>query len=365
MVLFGFYMAGQLRSYSDYSILSESDRTVGESEYYSEFNNNLLTYGSDGVFCVGMDNTLLWSQSFELGQILFDRCGDYAIIAEKSGMSVYLFNTGGFVSRIDVTDRILQAAVSAQGEVAVVLDEDDSYGLELYDSSGEEMASGKAHMENNGYPMSVDVSYDGTLMAVAFMNISGGKTDTRMLFYNFGSVGENEVDHVVSEFEYEDCVVAEVSFLKNGRLVAFGDNGIMIYSSDQKPELIREVELEDEVTSVFTGENGFGVVYYNKDGLKNESSDAEALSTYTLSLYSSSGKLRHEQGFDLSYNKIEILENGEVCILGDNACEIISKRGSVKFTYSFDEELCEVISAGSLHEYYLVMKGHTDKVRLK
>ena len=47
-------------------------------------------------------------------------------------------------------------------------------------------------------------------------------------FYNFGDVGQNEDDRIVSGYKYEGVVVPQIQYLDNNRSVALKDNGFTL-----------------------------------------------------------------------------------------------------------------------------------------
>ena len=361
----GFYIAGQVRTYSDYTVLKSTDRSYSSVATYETFNDNLIVYGSDGITCTDIEDNLLWSQSYELEQPVFAQCEDYAVIAEKDGKEIYVFDTNGYVTQYDTTARILQVDVAADGSVAVVTISGEDYNILLYDIEGELQAKGEVHLDNTGYPAAIALSPNARLLAVSYVCIGEGSVNATLNFYNFGSVGDNEIDNIVSSYSYDNLVIAQLAFLNDKQLVAFGNGEIQIYSGAQKPALSKQITLDNQINSIFYGEEIFGVVYQNDTTAVAISGDSEDLSTYTMVVYNENGKRKYEHDFDLSYSDIRVLSNGEVCILGEFACEIVSRHGKTKFQYTFDETLYGIIAQGNLQNYVFVLSDHTDQIRLK
>ncbi len=72
-----------------------------------------------------------------------------------------------------------------------------------------------------------------------------------MHFYNFGSVGENEIDRIVSANSFSDMVIPQLDFVSDDRMVAYGDSEIAIFEGTQKPKLTQEIPLTGEAKSIF------------------------------------------------------------------------------------------------------------------
>ena len=60
---------------------------------------------------------------------------------------------------------------------------------------------------------------------------------TTIAFYNFGSVGQNEIDNCVGSYSYPDMVFPEIDFLSNDKMVAFGDGEVILFEGTQKPQV--------------------------------------------------------------------------------------------------------------------------------
>ena len=69
--------------------------------------------------------------------------------------------------------------------------------------------------------------------------------------------------------------------------------------------------------------------------------------------------------FDTDYMNVRILGNGEICILGENSCEIFNGRGIRKFQYDFEEHLYQILSGRMQTDYIFLLEGETQKVKLR
>ncbi|MCR5785087.1 MAG: DUF5711 family protein [Eubacterium sp.] len=358
------YLIGQTHTYTDYEVLSSVERTDDETVKITSFKGNVLKYGSDGISLTDLSNNIIWNQSFEIESNEIVKSEEYVAVVETGGTQIYLFGEEGFVSKIETKRQTVRAAVSDIGTVATIEYEDGVNYIELFDSEGNELAEGEAHIENNGTPVSIALSPSGTLMAVVYFDYSSGEVASTVTFYNFGSVGQNEIDNIVSTNE-TDSVIAEIEFVTDDKCIAFGNNIIQVYKGKQKPSLDKEIEVEEEIESVFCENERFGYVVCNEDEVYSASSDAEEESLYTINVYNYKGRRLYQTGFDMSYDKIEVLENTEVCIMGTTSCEILSKWGKPRFIYTFEQNLLEVFSASSMHSYEVILSDHTEHIRLK
>ena len=85
-------------------------------------------------------------------------------------------------------------------------------------------------------------------------------------------------------------------------MVAMGDEKFIIFGGKEKPKVIKEIPMEQELKSVFYNENYIGVTYESeKEG-----------STYHIKVYDIKGKTVMENDTELFYDTIRFLSNNEI-----------------------------------------------------
>lgn len=349
----GLYMA--LRQYNDFDIRSSVERTDTAATKFQEFHGNILKFSNDGALYTDHDNEMIWNQTFEMTEPTIDICEGYLVIYDKQGTQIYIMTVDGMAGSIETTLPIRQVSIANQGTVAVLMDNHSTGQLALYDKSGKELANGAIHGEKGGYPVAIALSNDAIKLAVSMLDINDGSIKTTVAFYNFGSVGENEIDHIVSANSFSDMVIPELDFTSSDRLLAFGDSELIIFEGTQKPKLTTQIPLSEEARSIFHNEKYIGVVYNN----------AGETVSYLLCVYDMNGNVVMEKEFTMEYTNIEFVAEKEVCISNSSSCDIYTTRGIYKFHYDFDEDLYKVISTGGGLNYTFIRSGVTEKVRLK
>lgn len=349
----GLFMA--LRQYNDFDIRSSVERADTAATKFEEFNGNILKYSNDGALYTDHDNEMIWNQTFEMAEPTIDMCEGYLVIYDKQGTQIYIMTVSGMAGNIETSMPIQQVSVANQGTIAVLMDNHSTGQLALYDKNGTELANGAIHGEKGGYPVAIALSNDAIKLAVSMLDINDGNIKTTLAFYNFGSVGENEIDHIVSANSFSDMVIPELDFVSSDKLVAFGDSEIIVFEGTQKPKMTTEIPLSGEAKSIFHNEKYVGVVYNN---------NKETVS-HLLCIYDMKGNVVMEQEFTMEYTNIEFVADNEVCILNSSSCDIYTTRGIYKFHYDFDEDLYKVISTSGGLNYTFIQSGVTEKVRLK
>lgn len=347
------YMA--FRHYEDYDIRSTVERSDTAATQFVEFQGNILKYSNDGAFYTDTVNELIWNQTYEMSNPQIDICGGYLVIYDKKGTNIYILNEDGLQGSIETTMQIDQVCVASQGTVAVLMRKNKAASLSLYDREGNNLASGEIHGEKGGYPVSIALSHDAIKLAVSMLDINDGTVKSTIAFYNYGSVGQNEIDNCVGVSTFADMVIPELEFTSNDRLAAIGDSKILIFEGTQKPQLTVEIPLEKQAKSIFYNEDYIGVVHSN---------DTETV-TQHLGIYDMQGDLVMEKDFALEYDSIGFLSNNEICIRNENICDLYTMRGIYKFHHEFDQELYQVLPGGMGLNYTFVLNDATENVRLK
>lgn len=343
------------KEYREYEVRSEIERNDSEATRYESFSGNILRYNNDGAFYSDLSDSLIWNQAFEMQNPAVDICGNYAVIADMQGTQVYIMDITGMQGQVTTQKPIEAVCVAAQGTIAVLTQEDGAGYLELYDKSGDSLASGEIHVSNSGYPLAIALSDDANKLAVSILDISKGISQTTVAFYNFGLAGQNEIDNMVGTYTYTDTVIPEIDFVSGNRMIAFGDTQVILFEGVQKPEEILVQKLEHEVKSIFFNTEYYGLVYGGGDAEESR----------TMEVYDMRGNLCLEQKLNGSWQSIELLENHEICIRDTHECTIYTLWGVEKFTYKFDDELYRIFSGSTGTSYTFILEGRIEKVRLK
>lgn len=348
------YIYYENKIYSSYDVVSSTERSDTSASDFTEFQGKLLKCTNDGAVYTDLEGNLIWNQTYEMDHPVVQKCGNYVVIYELNGTQVYILDTVNLQGSIHTTMPIQKISIAAQGMVAILMENEGTSYLQLYDKTGGQLASGELHVQNSGYPLDLALSENGEKLAVSMLDINNGSVKTVIAFYNFGAVGQNSIDKIVSSYTYADIVIPQIRYLSEDTMVAFGDDRVILFTGAQKPAEETSIELKDEVKSVFYDEAHFGLIY-----------DAAGGKNHRLDYYDISGKQIMNIAFDSDYTDVEVLANGELCILGENSCEIFNRRGIRKFQTDFQEHVYLILSGRMQTDYTFILEGETQKVKLR
>lgn len=344
-----------LRQYTGYDIRSRVERADTKATRFQEFQGNILKYSNDGAFYTDHNNEMIWNQTYEMANPAIDICGNYLVIYDKNGKKIYILNKQGLVRGIETNYPVTQVSVAAQGTIAVLMDNQSKGLLSLYDKEGNVLVNGAIHSEKGGYPVAIALSDDAIKLGVSMLDVKEGTVKTTLAFYNFGSVGENTIDHVVSVSTYDDIFMPQLDFVSKDCMLAISDKGVIIFEGAQTPKETARIDFSQEMKSVF----------YNKGYIGTICDSAEDVNSSVVRVYDFKGKMTMEENTDLEYSSVELLSSNEVCISNRTVCDIYTVQGVFKFHYEFEEELYRVIPGGSGLNYTFIRNGITEQVRLK
>ena len=348
------YIYYENKIYTTYDVISSTERSDTSASVFTEFQGKLLKCTNDGAVYTDLAGNLIWNQTYEMDQPVVQTCGNYVVIYELNGTQVYILDTVNLQGSIRTTMPVQKVSIAAQGTVAILMENEGTSYLQLFDKTGRQLASGELHVQNSGYPLDLALSENGEKLAVSMLDINDGSVKTVIAFYNFGTVGQNAIDKIVSSYTYADVVIPQIRYLEKDTMVAFGDDRVILFTGAQKPAEETSIELKAEVKSVFYDEAHFGLIY-----------DAAGGKNHRLEYYDISGKQILNINFDTDYTSVKVLANGELCVLGENSCEIFNSRGVRKFQYDFQEHLYQILSGRMQTDYTFLLEGETQKVKLR
>ena len=339
------------RTYDDYKVLATLDiANSDERTLYAEGSTGYIKCASDGITYFDKSG-ILWAETYEMTQPIMDTCGSYIAVADLKGSDIYIFDENGLVKRMSVSHPILDLEVSEQGVVAAGTFEGTSNFIEVLDKEGNELITAKTVFTSSGYLMDIALSPDGESLAAAFIYVSEGSLESKVVFYDFSS--ENEIAGGFNQ--YKDTAVTNVEFLNPTTVCAVGDNAVTIYKVKPTPTIVYEdLDLQWELHSAFFGENKFGLI------VEDESSE----SGNTAKVFNTSGKIIADIGFDFPFNHATFAGNN-IVLHSVNDCEIYSFYGPKRFSYTFDERIEYLLPCGGLRDYIYATANNTEFIRLK
>ncbi len=343
--------------YDDYEVSKTWERTDSAESKYINFQSNLLKYSGDGIFYTGFDGSLIWNYTYDMTNPCVETCGSYIVAYDKKGSEVFIFNTKGFVNEITTTLPVVEAKIASQGTVALLLQEDNTSYIQMYDKRGTVLVSGEIHPENRGFPVSMALSSNATRLLLSIANVNTGELTSELVFYDFTDAGKAEEDNIVATYTYIGAIIPKVEFLKNDKAVAFTDNRIIIFNNNLRATVVKEINVGSQMKSIFYNDNHFGYI------CEAEKDNGEVINE--LNVYNLLGiKTTSKEIYD-SYSEATLLDNDEIFVTDGNEVTLYNLQGFARFNYTFDEKIYGIIPGATPRKYYIIEETKTEEINLK
>ncbi len=349
-----FYFSYLNKEYDAINVVKSSDSVVTMGSEVMRFGNCILVYSNDGMKCVNEKGDVIWNETFQMQNPMIDISGDVVGIADYNGSMIYMMNKSGKLGTINTGMPIRKFCVSAKGLAIAILDDSDITPIHIYDTSGNTVAYFSTSMRNSGYPIDIAITESGYVVAVSYLYVDNASYKTDVAFYNFGEVGQNQTDNLVSGYTYSNAIVPEVRFIDNSNAVAVADNRLMFYTGDQKPISSGEVLVEDEIAAVYYGEQYVALVF-------NNTGEGDR---YTVNIYDRNGKIKDTISFNIMYEDILITGN-HIVVYSSDECLVHVIGGIDKYNGPLEGGVLALLPTGVNYRYVLVTNESIQTVELK
>ncbi|MCR4587809.1 MAG: DUF5711 family protein [Lachnospiraceae bacterium] len=355
VVIFALVVQNNNRIFSEYEVTATAVRSANISTAVSmELGGTIFTYSRDGMSCVDSKGTAKWNQTYEMKDPMVATCGNMAAVGDYDGENIYVVNTSGVQGTISTQFPLKNLCVAANGVTAAAVDDGNITWIFLYDKSGNTLIQIRTTMSQSGYPLSMSLSPNGTLLVVSYLFVDNGDIKARVAFFNFGEVGQNEADNYVSGYDYTDTIVPEVKFVSNDSAFAAADSRLMFYTGNQKPTMKSETMIQNEIQSVHYGTSMVGVV----------TPDTSGAHRYILTIYDTSGETVLEEGLDMEYKDI-LIQDTYVVVYNDTDCLIYSLKGIKKYEGQLGGDVSLLIPGRDAGHFTVVTQTEIKEITLR
>ena len=269
LFVIGFFFYGR-RRFRQKELLwkenSEESKAVEEEYRYFPYKDGVIKLSKDGAKYISSQGKVLWNQAFEMGRALVSVAGEYAVIGEQGGTKLYILSSQGLSGQGEAPSTIEKLRISEKGVVYALLTEDRGTYITVFSKEGKNLDIGiKSVMAGDGYPLDMSVSPDGTELCVAFSHLEQSSLKSRVVFYNFSSLGKNAgADRVVGGFtdDFASGIVGRVHFFTDEESFGAYDGGLAFFSTKVRtsPELKKKVEIPETIRMIAYDQNYLAVL---------------------------------------------------------------------------------------------------------
>lgn len=338
----GTYLLLDNQTYARARTAAEYPIDISDTSSYAQFADGIVRYNRDGVVFLNKKNEEQWIQPTQIQNPTICVKDNAFAVADNGGNNILVFTREGLKGEIETTLPIEKIAISDQGIVSAILRNENSPQIISYDATGNILVEQQVTVSTTGYPVALEMSDDGNMLAVSYLYTEGTAIKSRVIYYNFGETGQERTDNIVMSEEYDDTVMAEIFFMGDDRSIVVGDDRFVIYRGKEVPEKQKEIMLDQEIQSVFHSDRYIGFILLNQEK-----------SGYELRLYSRLGEQVLSREISGKYSNVKI-DGNEVIMFDGSRCCIITATGIVKFDGDLNVEALEIFRAPGINRYYMM-----------
>ncbi|MDO4437965.1 MAG: DUF5711 family protein [Eubacteriales bacterium] len=322
---------------------------------YIPYADGMIRYSKDGASYIDSDGKTIWEKSFQMNSPAADVNGEYAVIADEGGSSIYIFNETGNTGTTTTLLPLTKAVVSQYGVVFAILKDKNAEWISAFKPDGGAIdLSVKSIISGDGYPVDISVSPDGSQLITSYVSIENGVVSNKVIFRNFGEIGKNtDARRIVGGFsdEFQGKLVSRVHFSDEVYSQAFYGGGIVFFSNKvlTSPKVVNSVGYSEEMLSIAYSDKYVAVV------LRQESEEAKA--PYRLEIFRTDGKLQGTAEFDFQFENMAI-QGDEIIFTGKNDVHIYRCNGSIKAELEMDGDDPDTVIKTKIPGEYIAAGGN-------
>ncbi|MBO4669441.1 MAG: hypothetical protein J5648_05640 [Lachnospiraceae bacterium] len=342
------------RTYENFDVVGKTTEFAETSEaHYLPSAKGVFRYTRDGAEIVDQKGKTVVAVSYNMNRPYGDTCGNSAAVGEVGGKSLVIIDPSGNSTPITTAYQIVKVQVASQGVTAVWMNNGDEDFIRLYQADGKVIVDMNTLVSTSGFPIDFSLSNDGTKLVTAFASFKEDHLQTQLSFYNFGDVGGNYYDGLVAVEIFADEMIADVEFVNNNTVAAYGDKGVRIYDMEEIADLRHEITSDTPITMVSYSDSCVALVVENSGEGAN----------FLARIYDLEGKLLDERGIAELYTDF-LIDGNDAIMFNDSEVYIYRIGGKDKIRVNLTKGLSYAAALNGTNEYLFVGDTYLEKVRL-
>ena len=346
------YFVLRYSSYEYAQIIKTHDNKSASNGNYVKYADGILEYSRDGIAMLTKEGEEIWNQPCQMGNPMAHTCKNAAVVADKGGTNIYVFQRDGLKGEIQTTRPIERVTVSSQGIVAAILQNEAAPKIICYDAKGNILVELKASLTGTGYPIAIDLSQDGNVLIVSYLSAKGNGASTNVTFYHFGENKEGNKNYQVAQKDYSDTIIPMINFVGKEQSLLVSDHSLIFYEGLEQPEETQIVAVKKEIQSVAYDEEYIAMLLKNSKGTGHE-----------LLLYRMNGKKVMGVKVEGEYTDIKI-EDGQVFLYDEKQCAIYNSSGVCKFEGALEMNILNIYPITGLNKYMVISANGFQEIQL-
>lgn len=356
-----FYGSGKFMTFVTQTTRTETDTKLetarsaesmavdaGSKAAIAVFGKEFLLCTKDGVKYYTSMGDQKWNDTFNMTAPTMIQEGGYVAVGDLSGKSVRVYDQSGLLYDLQAEGTPIQFALNESGYLSLITKQDDAYRVRIYNTKGT-LLKGRVEESTGIYPLSSDVSDDGRVFAVSYLDTTDISPIARVvLFYIDATESEEYTDSMFAAVEKPGELIPVISYMKGGVLAAVSDKGI--YGIGAEGQEVWSYALENTIDQA-----SFSMKEYVVLALGDSVADKDGREKGTVCWLDANGKEKasYESGESVTY-----LSAGErgVVIGNDRKYTGLTHGGNVSWNDTATADMSDLIPMEKLNRVMTVGK---------
>lgn len=251
------------------NIARSSENINNKSIEYASFKNGLMRISNDGMTYIDENGEVRWTISYNMKDPIYEKNGNFFVIADRNGNNFYVFNKEGKVGENTTTNSIVKISVSEEGIIYILQSDENNSYVNVFRNTGIPVdITIKTNLTEDGMPIDLGTSNNGEELVMAFVCLNDDTIYTKATYYNFADAGKSaNQKRIVAEFreEFNDKFLARVKFFDDTKSCLVYDGGIYYVSTADasNPSISNNLRFDDRMKSISYNEKYIAVVFEN------------------------------------------------------------------------------------------------------
>jgi len=188
--------------------------------------SGFYTLTADRVARFDINGELIWEHQMNLESLTFVHNGSYIAASAYRARIFRAFGPRGILHTLTFENDILSYNIAANGYSVIMTQSEGGYNIDVFNSAGNHIKRRPVEARNL-FPMSMDISPDGRILVVSYLDISGSVILSYICaYYIRESDAANYTDGLFASFrQLEGEIISKVRFI---------DSSSLMYSSDAR-----------------------------------------------------------------------------------------------------------------------------------
>lgn len=347
------------------SIISEKDMQfstdfgVNSKADFYVMDKNLFYCTKDTATLLDKKGEPVWSDTISMVSPAMLAEKNFAAVADIKNKVINVYGKDGKVYSLETDGYITAYAINGSGAVAVICKNttDEDYSVGVYSSTGQKVFMG-SYVSNDGIPMTIDISDDGSKVAVGFLNISDLNISSKILFYSTDKAIAQKIENSDAMFAAVNCnkeMVGKIRFLDDDSCIIATDKSLTNIGGEDVAayEQNWKIDFPNYVTALDIVGNDYVAVAYGENIGTTESDElAEPNSIYWYKTSNGS-----EKGSVVMPSAVSSLTSGlgnTIAELEDNSFVALKASGKEIWTYSGTQNINSILFYGNTNKIAVV-----------